>query len=88
MSSLLEITNLQAGYGNLQVLWDVSLNINEGEFVVLLGPNGAGKTTTIRANFDKANTNAELTEINVRESIFMPKVTGLKYITVRTTNEI
>jgi branched-chain amino acid transport system ATP-binding protein len=49
LSSLLEITNLQAGYGDLQVLWDVSLNINEGEFVVLLGPNGAGKTTTIRA---------------------------------------
>ena len=49
MSSLLEITNLQAGYGDLQVLWDVSLNIGEGDFVVLLGPNGAGKTTTIRA---------------------------------------
>lgn len=49
MSSLLEITNLQAGYGDLQVLWDVSLTIGEGEFVVLLGPNGAGKTTTIRA---------------------------------------
>jgi Right handed beta helix region len=40
------------------------------------------KTTTIRGNFGKANPNAELTEINVRESIFMPKVTGLKYITV------
>ncbi len=40
------------------------------------------KTTTIRANFGKANPNKELTEINVRESIFMPKVTGLKYITV------
>jgi branched-chain amino acid transport system ATP-binding protein len=49
LSSLLEITNLQAGYGDLQVLWDVSLNIGEGDFVVLLGPNGAGKTTTIRA---------------------------------------
>lgn len=49
MSSLLELTNLQAGYGDLQVLWDVSMVIEEGEFVVLLGPNGAGKTTTIRA---------------------------------------
>lgn len=49
MSSLLELINLQAGYGDLQVLWDVSLKIGEGEFVVLLGPNGAGKTTTIRA---------------------------------------
>jgi ABC-type branched-subunit amino acid transport system ATPase component len=49
LSGLLEVTHLQAGYGDLQVLWDVSLNIDEGDFVVLLGPNGAGKTTTIRA---------------------------------------
>ena len=41
-----------------------------------------GDVTTIRANFGKANPNTELTEINVRESIFMPEVTGLKYITV------
>ena len=38
--------------------------------------------TTILANFDKANPNTELTEINVRESLFMPEITGLKYITV------
>jgi hypothetical protein len=40
------------------------------------------KVTTIRANFGNANPNTELTEINVRECIFMPEVTGLKYITV------
>jgi hypothetical protein len=40
------------------------------------------RVTTIRANFGQANPNTELTEINVRESIFMPEVTGLKYITV------
>jgi dienelactone hydrolase len=38
--------------------------------------------TTIRANFGKANPNTELAEINVRESIFMPEITGLKYITI------
>jgi hypothetical protein len=38
--------------------------------------------TTILANFGKANPNTELTEINVRESLFMPEITGLKYITV------
>jgi hypothetical protein len=40
------------------------------------------KITTILANFGKANPNTELTEINVRESLFMPEITGLKYITV------
>lgn len=38
--------------------------------------------TIIRANFGKANPNTELTEINVRESLFMPEITGLKYITI------
>lgn len=40
------------------------------------------QVTTIRANFGDANPNTELAEINVRESLFMPKITGLKYITV------
>jgi len=46
---VLSVSGLQAAYGELQVLWDVSLDLNEGEFVVLLGPNGAGKTTTLRS---------------------------------------
>jgi hypothetical protein len=41
-----------------------------------------GDVTTIVANFGRANPNAALTEINVRESIFMPEITGLRYITV------
>jgi alpha-N-arabinofuranosidase len=40
------------------------------------------KTTVIRANFGEADPNRELAEINVRESLFMPEVSGLKYITV------
>jgi len=40
------------------------------------------KVTIIRANFGKANPNTEMAEINVRESIFMPQITGLRYITV------
>jgi alpha-N-arabinofuranosidase len=40
------------------------------------------KLTTIWANFGEINPNTELAEINVRESIFMPEITGLKYITV------
>jgi len=46
---LLEVNHLQASYGNLNVLWEVSLNVRQGEFVALIGSNGAGKTTTLRA---------------------------------------
>jgi branched-chain amino acid transport system ATP-binding protein len=45
---LLEVKNLDTSYGFLQILWDVSLRVGEGEFVGLIGPNGAGKTTTLR----------------------------------------
>lgn len=47
--SLLEVTDLRAGYGALNVLHDVSLTVEAGEIVVILGANGAGKTTTMRA---------------------------------------
>lgn len=45
---MLKVKDLQAGYGFLQIIWDASLNISEGEFVALIGPNGAGKTTIMR----------------------------------------
>ncbi|MFN8631993.1 MAG: ABC transporter ATP-binding protein [Chloroflexota bacterium] len=45
---MLKLTNVEAGYDLLQVLWGVDLHIEEGEFVAILGPNGAGKTTTLR----------------------------------------
>jgi branched-chain amino acid transport system ATP-binding protein len=47
-SALLQLNNLDASYGFLQILWGVSLHVDEGEFVGLIGPNGAGKTTTLR----------------------------------------
>ncbi|MDR0490239.1 MAG: ABC transporter ATP-binding protein [Oscillospiraceae bacterium] len=45
--SILEIKDINVGYGNLQVLWDINLKIEEGRLVALLGANGAGKTTLL-----------------------------------------
>ena len=45
---MLRVSNLNVAYGKLQVLWNVSLEVREGELVSLIGPNGAGKTTLLR----------------------------------------
>src|SRR5437588_2595986 len=46
---LLEVKQLAAGYGGLEVIRDVSLEVRPGEVVACIGANGAGKTTTLRA---------------------------------------
>jgi branched-chain amino acid transport system ATP-binding protein len=47
--SLLEVSGLEAGYGQGAVLHGVDFSVDEGSIVSILGPNGAGKTTTLRA---------------------------------------
>jgi len=47
--TLLEVTELRAGYGAVNVLTGIDFTVEEGEVVVILGANGAGKTTTLRA---------------------------------------
>jgi branched-chain amino acid transport system ATP-binding protein len=46
---LLEVVDLNVAYGDAPALWDVSLNLEEGEIVSIVGPNGAGKTTLVNA---------------------------------------
>ncbi|HEY4331987.1 MAG TPA: ABC transporter ATP-binding protein [Ilumatobacteraceae bacterium] len=46
---MLDVADLRAGYGDVQVLHGFGLHVDEGEVAVILGANGAGKTTTMRA---------------------------------------
>jgi len=47
--AILEVKDINVSYGNLHVLWDINLKIEEGKIVALLGANGAGKTTLLNA---------------------------------------
>ena len=47
-NQLLEVKSLDVSYGDIQALWDVSLNVEEGAIVALVGANGAGKTTLLK----------------------------------------
>ena len=47
--SALDIRHLRAGYGAINILWDLSLTIEAGKVTTIIGPNGAGKTTLLRA---------------------------------------
>ena len=72
MSAALEISNLQAWYGESHVLHDVSLAVQPGEVVTLLGRNGAGRTTTLRAIMGLTGARKGSIKINGVEAIGLP----------------
>ena len=45
---MLEARQLRVGYGAAPAVWDISLDVGEGDLVVVVGPNGAGKTTLLQ----------------------------------------
>jgi len=46
--AVLEVRNITSGYGEVQILWDLSLSLEEGKLTSLVGGNGVGKTTALR----------------------------------------
>ena len=72
MAAALEISNLQAWYGESHILHDVNLTVNQGEVVTLLGRNGAGRTTTLRAIMGLTGKRTGSIKVNGVESVGMP----------------
>lgn len=71
-TSALEITDLQAWYGESHILHGVNLTVNKGEVVTLLGRNGAGRTTTLRAILGLTGSRKGSVRIHGQEAIDMP----------------
>jgi branched-chain amino acid transport system ATP-binding protein len=72
MTNALEISDLQAWYGESHVLHGISLSVKPGEVVALLGRNGAGRTTTLRAIMGLTGRRSGSIRINGSESIGLP----------------
>ena len=61
---MLKVQGLRAGYGAINILWDIDFQISEGEIVAILGSNGAGKTTMVRALTGMIRPSAGTVEFN------------------------
>ena len=51
MTRVLDVRGLEGGYGSVQILYEIDMHVDEGEFVTIIGPNGCGKSTLIKTIF-------------------------------------
>ena len=72
MGAALEISNLQAWYGESHILHKVNLTVNHGEVVTLLGRNGAGRSTTLRAIMGLTGRRSGAIKVHGVEAIELP----------------
>ncbi len=72
MGAALEISNLQAWYGESHILHKVNLTVNQGEVVTLLGRNGAGRSTTLRAIMGLTGRRSGAIKVHGVEAIELP----------------
>ena len=81
---MLSIKNLECGYGKMQILFGMDLDIKPNEIAVLIGPNGAGKSTILKSIFNLADIyngkiifkNKDITKIPTHELVGL----GISYV--------
>src|SRR5690349_3205251 len=71
-TNALEVTGLQAWYGESHILHDVNLTVRHGEVVTLLGRNGSGRTTTLRAIMGLTGQRNGSIKVDGKEAIHLP----------------
>ena len=57
-NSMLSLKNINAGYGKLQILHDLNLDVEHGDLLAVIGPNGCGKSTMLKTIFGMLNINS------------------------------
>ena len=72
MDTILDIKNIESGYGEVRVLWGVSLQVKPGKLTTIIGANGAGKTTTLRSIMGSVRTWKGKVMLNGEEITKMP----------------
>jgi branched-chain amino acid transport system ATP-binding protein len=79
--TMLEVRDLDAGYGDIRVLWGINIKVDPGETIALVGPNGAGKSTLLKTvaglikpmkgevQFDGRNISGDNPDVRVRAGL-------------------